>query len=192
MLIIWGSFSPFNCANTAAMEKMICIAALAGAHGVKGDAKLRSFTQTPADFASYGALKDEAGKVYEIKIVREAKPALFIIAAALIKTREQAEALKGTKLYVPRSALPPPERDEFYHEDLVGLIGQTPDGAPFGKIKAVVNHGAGDLLEIINIPQTKGSVMVTFTKQIVPEINFDSGIIIIDLPPEQAGEPEHS
>ncbi len=171
-------------------KNMICVAAFAGAHGVQGDAKLRSFTQVPRDVFSYGPLTAEkSGKIYEVKPGREAKPGIFIIRTPMIKTREEAIALKGENLLVPRNMLPPPDEDEFYYEDLVGLKAVPEEGASAGKVKAVSNHGAGDILELMNVPGRKGAVMVAFTKEAVPVLDFEKGVITVILP-EEGGAPE--
>lgn len=162
--------------------KMICIGTFAGAHGVRGEVKLRSFTGEPADAVGYGPVVTGDGRRFALKLVREAKPGLLIVRSPEIASREDAQELAGTKLFVPRDRLPPPDEDEFYYEDLVGLAAVTPDGAPFGTVKAVVNYGAGDLLELMNVPGEKGALLIPFTRDAVPDIDFDTGKITIDPP----------
>ncbi|MBD0425664.1 16S rRNA processing protein RimM [Aquisalinus flavus] len=169
---------------------MICIGTFAGAHGVRGEAKLRSFTEVPADAAGYGPVSTEDGRSFTLKLVREAKPGLLIVRSPEIATREEAQGLAGTKLFVPRDRLPPPDDEEFYYEDLVGLAAITPDGAPFGTVKAVVNYGAGDLLELTGVPGEKGVLLIPFTKDAVPEIDFDTGKVTIDPPVYEEVESE--
>ncbi len=145
---------------------------------------MKSFTAVPADIASYGEVLVEGDSLaLSLKLVRETRPGLFVARAAQVSTREQAEDLRGSKLYVDRSVLPLPEEDEFYYEDLIGLKTQTSDGVSFGKVKAVVNYGAGDLLELFQIPEVKGARLLSFTRELVPEIRFEEGIIIV-APPE--------
>ncbi len=166
------------------IKKRICVGAIAGAHGVKGDFKLKSFTSMPEDVAAYGPVETEDGaEVFTLTLLRGTKSGLFVARAVEVKSREQVETLKGTRLYVGRDRLPTPEEDEFYYEDLVGLKAQTTDGQAFGEVKAVLNHGAGDLLELRHIPDVKGSRILPFTKQAVPEIDFAAGTLTVS-PPE--------
>ena len=174
-----------------AKPRMICIGTFAGAHGVRGEAKLRAFTAEATDATGYGPVETEDGRRFTLKLVREAKPGLLIVRSPEIATREDAQALGGTKLYVPRDCLPAPDEDEFYYEDLVGLAAVTVAGTPFGKVKAVVNYGAGDLLEIMNVPGEKTAQLIPFTRQAVPAIDFAAGEITVDPPQyEESGEAE--
>ncbi|NHK28047.1 16S rRNA processing protein RimM [Parvularcula flava] len=163
-------------------RKMICVGTFAGAHGVRGEAKLRAFTEVPVDAVGYGPVSTEDGRRFTLKLVREAKPGLLVVRCPEIADREAAQALGGTKLFVPRDCLPPPDEDEFYYEDLVGLAAFTSDGSSFGRVKAVVNYGACDLLELMNVPGEKTAVLIPFTKEAVPQIDFAGGRITIDPP----------
>ena len=169
-------------------DRKICIGAFAGAHGVRGEAKVKAFTEIGADVCAYGPVTTDQGTTYRLVFVREAKPGLVIIRSAQIASREEAEALKGQKLYVSRSALPPPDEEEFYHEDLVGLAAETVEGTPYGKVKAVVNYGAGDILELAQVPGEKGSVLIAFTKESVPEIDFAAGRVVVVPDRGEAGD----
>ncbi len=166
-----------------ALEKRVCLAAFAGAHGVRGEVKLKTFTATEEDAAAYGPLSTEdGGRRFTLKIVRVLKPGLVLARAAEIKSREDAQALAGTRLYAPRSALPDIEdEDEFYHEDLVGLEAIDPQGAPIGRIAAVHNFGAGDILELKDRPGGAPSIMIPFTKEAAPGIDLASGRITLVL-----------
>lgn len=167
------------------MKKPICLGAFAGAQGVRGEVKVKSFTAIPADIASYGSLADEKGqRQFSLELLRETKPGFFVARLDGVQSREQAEALKGVRLYVARSCLPPPAADEFYYQDLVGLKVRASDGANLGQVKAVLNHGAGDLLELIDEPGEKGTRLVAFTKEAVPEIDFAAGVLTVILPEE--------
>ena len=115
---------------------------------MKGEVRLRSFTAVPADIASYGPLEDEAGaRTIEIQSVR-VTPKALIARIKGVTTREQAEALTGTKLYLPRARLPESDADEWYHADLIGLSAVDGDGAAIGRVVAVHNFGAGDIIEV--------------------------------------------
>lgn len=135
----------------------ICLGAFAGAHGVKGETKVKTFTAAPENIAAYGPVTSEDGKRrFTLKFLRALKPGLALVTAPEIASREDAEALKGVKFYVAREALPAASEDEFYIEDLVGLAAFTEGGAPLGAVVAVHNFGAGDIVEIARAPEGDG------------------------------------
>ncbi|MEL6364466.1 MAG: ribosome maturation factor RimM [Pseudomonadota bacterium] len=165
--------------------RRVCLAAFAGAHGVRGEARLRTFTADPLSVADYGPLQTEAGdRHFEITIVREAKPGVLIVRSPQIRDREHAIELAKTRLYAPRERLPEPEEDEFYYEDLIGLACEALDGSPLGRVKAVVNYGAGDLLEITDIPEVNGVRLLPFTKENAPAVDLAAGRVVLDPPDE--------
>src|SRR3954471_2841710 len=130
------------------MTARVCIAQIGAAHGVRGEVRLKPFTEDPLSVTRYGALESEDGKRrFEIEAVRPAKDVL-VARLKGVSDRNAAEALTNTRLYVARDKLPKPEVGEFYVTDLVGLEAQTQAGIMFGIVKAVHNFGAGDLLEI--------------------------------------------
>lgn len=150
---------------------LVCVGAIAGAHGVNGDVRVRSFTLVPEDCFSYGPLLDENGDVLiEPTSARPAK-AHFIVRAKQTKTREDWEAMRGTQLYVPKEALPEPEEDEFYYDDLIGLSVIHEDGRDLGRVKSVQNFGSDDLLEIV-APDKKTGYYLPFTKAVVPTVSM--------------------
>lgn len=154
--------------------------------GLKGEVRVRSYTQDPGDIASYGALEDEAGaRAIEFESLRsDAKGVIARIEG--ITTREGAEALTGTKLYVPRTRLPEREAEEWYHSDLIGLGAVDRDGASIGTVVAIYNFGAGDLLEIR--PASGGTDMVLpFNRETVPEVDVEGGWLRI-VPPKDLPE----
>jgi 16S rRNA processing protein RimM len=158
----------------------VCLGAFAGAHGVKGEAKVKTFTESPENIAAYGAVETEGGaRTFTFKVVKVLKDDIVLVRAPEIASREDAESLKGVRLYVERAALPSPEEDEFYLDDLVGLKACDENGAPMGVIKAVFNFGAGDLLELADIPDVKGVRLVSFTRENAPNIDFDQNAITI-------------
>ncbi|WP_300542547.1 ribosome maturation factor RimM [Maricaulis sp.] len=171
---------------TASADDLVFIAAIAGAHGVKGECKVKSFAGEPEDAFAYGPFLDVDGRaVLTPKSWRAVKDG-FIVRFAESLTREQAGALKGTKLHIPRAALPVLGEDEFYHADLVGLAVQGLDGSPMGTLRAIFDYGSGDLLEISGTPGRNGSWMLPFTRDFVPHVSIAEGIITID-PPEEVG-----
>ena len=158
----------------------VCIAQIGGAHGVRGEVRLKAFTQDPLGVTRYGPLETEDGKRIEIEAVR---PATDMLVARLkgVTDRNTAEALKNIRLYVAREKLPRPADDEFYHADLVGLAAVKADGEAIGTVKAVHNFGAGDLLEIE--PAAGGAtMMLPFTDATVPTIDIAGRRIVVEPP----------
>ncbi|MEM8986425.1 MAG: ribosome maturation factor RimM [Pseudomonadota bacterium] len=174
-------------------HKRVCLGAFAGAYGVKGEARVKSFAAAPADVASYGPLTSEDGaRVFTLQRLKPLKADIFAAQIPEIKTREEAEALKGTRLYVDRAVLPPPAEDEFYYEDLVGLAAESVDGAPLGRVRAVFDHGAGDLLELVDIPGVKGARLAPFTKDGAPIVDIAGGRIVLNPPEGLFDVPDRS
>jgi 16S rRNA processing protein RimM len=171
--------------------KLILVAQVAGAFGVRGEVRLTAFTEDPLAMLDYGVLLNAAGApVLTMKTGRAVKGAV-IGEADEIATREQAEAMRGLKLYIDRSALPPAEdEDEFYLVDLIGLEVVSPAGEPLGRVKFVANFGAGDLLEIAPATPGEASWYAPFTKAVVPGIDLAAGRIVVDRPPETEATPE--
>ncbi|MEM7241822.1 MAG: ribosome maturation factor RimM [Pseudomonadota bacterium] len=163
-------------------DAKICVGAIMGAFGVKGEMRIKSFCAEPADIATFKPLTDEAGaKEFTLKITRPIKGG-FAARDPKIRFKDQADALKGTALYAARDQLPNLPDDEFYHSDLIGLDVLDTGGAKLGRIKAVFDHGAGDLLEITG-PNLKGGILLPFTKEAVPTVDLGTKRVIID-PPE--------
>jgi 16S rRNA processing protein RimM len=160
----------------------ICVAQIGAAHGVRGEVRLRSFTEDPAAVASYGPLESEDGaRTFEIEALRPAKDH-FVARLSGVADRDAAERLTNVRLYVPRDRLPPVEDAEtYYHADLVGLAAVTPDGAPLGTVSAVLNFGAGDVIEIR--PDGGGEpLMVPFNDASVPSVDIAGGRIVVQPP----------
>lgn len=169
-------------AGGAEMGARVCVGAIAGAFGVHGEVRLKSFTAEPGDIARYGPLETEDGaRRWEVSLAGQTNNAL-IARLGGITTKEAADALRGTRLYVDRAHLPDPEEDEYYHADLIGLEVCNAGGAHLGRVTAVLNHGASDLLEI-EVPGQSGTVLLPFTREAVPTVDIASGRIVAD-PPE--------
>lgn len=163
------------------MTDRVCVAAIAGAFGVKGEVRLKSFCAQPEDVATYGPLATEDGvQSWDITLVRSIKNG-FAARLSGIRTKEAAEALKGTRLYAPRERLPDLPDDEFYHTDLIGLTVVDTGGTVLGRVKAVLNHGASDLLEIAGKGLEK-PVLLPFTKTAVPTVDLGQSRIVADPP----------
>ncbi len=160
---------------------LVCVGAIAGSFGVKGEVRLKSFCTEPEAIASYGALFTEDGsRSFTITLTR---PVAGGLGARLsgVATKEQADALKGTSLYAERKKLPPASEEEFYHADLIGLDVNDTGGLHLGTIRAIHNHGAGDLLEIVG-PGLKSALLLPFTLAVVPTVDLAARRVIVDLP----------
>jgi 16S rRNA processing protein RimM len=156
---------------------------------VHGAVRIKSFTAVPGDVARYGPLGDEAGRQrFDLRVCGTAKGVL-IARLSGVEDRNQAEGLRGLRLYVPRSALPHPEAEEYYHADLIGLEAVLSDGTPVGRVRAVHDFGAGDTLELARI--SAPPIMVPFTRAIVPIVELAEGRLVLDPPPGllDDGEP---
>ena len=155
----------------SANEERVLLGEIGAAQGLKGEVRLHSFTEKEAAITAYGALEDETGHVIEIEALR-ATPKALIARVKGVTTREGAEALTGTKLYIPRSRLPEREEEEWYHAELIGLAALDRDGVTIGTVVAIQNFGAGDLLELA--PANGGpTVLIPFTRETVPEIDVE-------------------
>ena len=164
-------------------RKRVCLGRASGARGLKGEVRIRTFTEDPLAIGEYGPLQDEAGtRSFEIEDVTPAKDGV-VVRLKGITTRDAAEALKGVEFYVDRERLPETaDEGEFYHADLVGLVAVSEEGAALGQVVSVQNYGAGDLLEVR--PATGGkTVLVPFTEAIVPDVDIEAGWLLI-VPPE--------
>jgi 16S rRNA processing protein RimM len=164
----------------------VCVGQFAGAQGVRGSAKLRSFCGVASDLLTYGQLSSEDGKrVFTVTAEGEAKGNL-IVRVAGISSREEAQALNGLRLYVSRDVLGALEEDEFLHADLIGLDAITSDGLSMGRVRAVHDFGGGDILEIER-PGAE-SILAPFTKAIVPHVDIAARRVTVDLPEDWMSE----
>jgi len=164
----------------------ICVGQILGAHGVKGLVKLASFTDDPEAIVDYGDLTDETGtRIFAVTLVGAAKDH-FLAKIAGVEDRDAADALKRTQLFVDRGKLPPPDDDEFYHADLIGLRAELPDGTALGTVSAMLNFGAGDIVEIA-LPSGK-KPLLPFDRETVPEIDMAGGRLVVVPPPGLAEE----
>ncbi len=161
---------------------LICVGAIGGAYGVQGEVRLKSYTSEPTAIADYAPLyTEDCGRTFDLVLTGSVKNGLSARMSGII-SKEDADALKGTELFVPRDRLPSLPDDEFYHADLVGLTVYDTGGAMLGKVRTVQNHGASDLLEIGG-PGLKTTVLLPFTRSVVPAVDLAAGKIIAD-PPE--------
>jgi len=163
-------------------SNLILVGRVAGAFGVKGDVRITSYTAEPQALLAYRHLKREDGSPgLTLTGGRPAKGGL-VARAEEVATREQAEALRGLRLYIPREVLPEPEEDEFYVTDLIGLAVETAEGEALGKVKDVRDFGAGDILEVQ--PPAGASWYLPFTREAVPDVRLAEGKVIAVKPDE--------
>ena len=162
-------------------DSRVIVGAIAGAFGVKGEVRLKSFCADPAAIADYTPLHSKDGRRFATVVLTGAASNALTARIDGVTTKEEADALKGTELYAERDQLPSLPDDEFYHADLIGLSVYDAGGQLLGKVKAVLNHGASDLLEI-HIPGAKSTVLLPFTNAAVPTVNLAAGRIVADPP----------
>tara|TARA_R110000787_G_scaffold170692_5_gene283462 strand:- start:3792 stop:4319 length:528 start_codon:yes stop_codon:yes gene_type:complete len=163
-------------------ESHICVGVISGAYGVQGELRIKSFCAIPEDIETYSPLINEAGtRDFKLAILR---PITNGFSARLpdVSTKEQADALRGTKLFARRDQLPSLPDDEYYHADLIGLKVYDTGGALLGSVKSVQNHGADDLLEL-QLSGTSTTTFLPFTMASVPTVDLAAGRIVAD-PPE--------
>ncbi len=164
-------------------DRLVLVARVSGAFGVKGEVRIRTYTDNPLAVLNFRTLREANGQLALTLVSGRSFKDGLIARAKEVATKEQADALKGLDLYAPRSAMPSPEEDEFYLTDLIGLRAEASDGAPLGVVKAVPNFGAGDVLEI-QPPGGKATWLVAFTQDTVPEIDLAAGRIVVVRPEE--------
>lgn len=183
---------------------MVLVGAITGAHGVRGEVKVKSFTAVPASIAAYGPLFDESGaRRFELNLTAKGSDAakdpsgkgLLIGRIDGVVDRNMAEALKGQRLFVPRAQLPAQDDpEEFYLADLIGLAVRDRAGRALGRVAEVANYGAGDVLVVEG--GAEGAFDVPFARAFVPEVDLAAGSLTVDLPadffevPASAGDEE--
>ncbi len=172
------------------MPAQICIARIGAAHGVRGAVKLWTFTADPFAVQHYGPLSTKDGtRQFEVVTAREAKGHLVATLKG-IATREDAERLNGIELYIARERLPDTDENEYYHADLIGLAAVNPANEPLGRVIAIHNFGAGDIIEIE--PPHGATMLLPFTNAVVPSVDLKAGRVVIEVPGEIAGDtPEN-
>jgi 16S rRNA processing protein RimM len=169
-------------------KRLVLVGRIGAAHGIKGEVRLLSFTEDPKAIGAYGPLSDADGaQRFEIVALRPIKDDVVVARFAGVMTREAAEALCNTELYLARDALPTAALDEFYHADLIGLAATNEAGARIGHVVNVLNFGGGDILEIATADGGE-TLLLPFTKDAVPIIDLAVGKIII-VPPVEIEAP---
>jgi 16S rRNA processing protein RimM len=167
--------------NGQKSDPLVLVGAVVGAFGVRGEVRVRSFTAEPAALFSYGPLLGDSGSiVLDVRKVRPV-PDGFAVECPQLTTREQAQALRGTRLHVPRTSLPDPDEDEYYHIDLIGLAVESLEGTPLGRVRQIL-AGPQDLVEIHQTPGVSASWYLPFTRALVPVVDLAAGRLIADVP----------
>jgi len=168
----------------------ICVARIGAAHGVRGAVKLWTFTEDPLAVQRYGPLVTKDGaRSFEVETAREAKGHLVATLKG-IATREDAERLNGLELYIAREKLPAPDENEYYHADLIGLAAVNAANEPLGRVTAIHNFGAGDIIEIA--PPQGATMLLPFTNAVVPTVDLAGGRVVIELPDAIDGDDPDS
>ena len=173
----------------AGLDKRLLMGRIGAAHGIKGEVRIQSFTEDPMALVGYGAL--ETSRPGLTLSIERARTTTNVLIAKLkgIDDRNAAERLNGVELFVGRDRLPEiGEEDDFYLADLIGLEARDTAGQPVGRVVAVPNFGAGDILEIGDRPGGD-TRMIPFTHAAVPEVHVAEGYVVIDPPAEVEGEP---
>lgn len=171
-------------------DRLILLGEIGAAHGIRGEVSIRTFTEEPAAIAAYGPLSDSTGQRSFTIVGLRVTPKAIIARLAGIDDRTAAEKLRNTGLYVKRSRLPQPEAGSYYHEDLVGLATLDAEGRTWGRIAAIVNYGAGDLLEIERGGERE-TLLVPFTDATVPSIDLEARSAVV-LPPAYAADEDET
>jgi 16S rRNA processing protein RimM len=168
------------------MSAKVCVARIGAAHGVRGAVKLWTFTDDPFAVKDYGPLSTKDGtRQFELTSAREARDHLVATFKG-VATRDEAERLNGIELYIPREKLPATADDEYYHADLIGLAAVTTADEPLGRVIAIHNFGAGDIIEIA--PPAGATMLLPFSNAVVPTVDIAGGRVVIELPKEIEGD----
>jgi 16S rRNA processing protein RimM len=178
--------------EAAGSSKLLLMGRIGAAHGIRGEVRLQSFTEDPMAIAGYGPLAtSRPGLTLSIAAARIGSDQMLIARFDGIADRNAAEALNGVELFLDRASLPvPDDPDDFYHADLIGLEARLSEGIVLGKVSALPNFGAGDLIEITD-PRSGDTFLYPFTKRVVPDIRLEDGYLVIDPPLDaEPGEEE--
>ncbi len=173
--------------------RRILVGVVGAAQGIRGEVRMKSYTAVPSAIRDYGPLSTEDGRRrFSVAALRPLRDDMLVVRFDGLDDRDAAAALTGTRLFIDRARLPPPEEDEFYHADLIGLAAEHEDGRVLGRVGAVENFGAGDILAIV--PAAGGdSLFVPFTRAFVPILDVDGGRLVVApgaLTPDREDEPE--
>jgi 16S rRNA processing protein RimM len=171
-----------------APDRLILMGVFGAPQGMRGEVRVKSLTGEPSAIGDYGPLTDkDRVRVFTLESLRPLKDDMLVARVAGVATRDAAEALRNVEIFARRDQLPPPAHDEFYYDDLVGLEAVDAAGGRIGPVVALVNYGAGDVLEIA--PAQGGeTLLLPFSKSVARRIDFDTGRIVIERPREVEAE----
>ena len=159
----------------------VCVGAVIGMHGLHGAVRIKCFTTDPASIAEYGPVSDETGsRTFQIRPV-SVKKDVMVARLTGVDDIKAAGRLKGTRLYVPRSALPVPETDEFYHADLLGLMAVNSKGRALGTVAGIMTAGETDILEIEPVSGS-GTALIPFNRTAVCEVDLENCRLVVEPP----------
>jgi len=159
-------------------KNRICLCAIAGAFGIKGAVRLKPFTADPLSVADYGPLTNEDGtQEFELSNLSLIKGGVSA-QVKNVQNRNQAEDLRGLRLYINRAQLPDLPEDEYYYSDLLGLEIENLSGEILGKVKAIQDHGAGDIIEVMG---PNGVFDIAFTRASVPYVDIANRKLVVDI-----------
>jgi 16S rRNA processing protein RimM len=153
----------------------VCLGVIVGAKGLRGEVRIKSFTEDPADVGAYGPVTADDGRSFKISVVGAAQ-GVVIAKLGGIADRTQAEALKGTELFVERGALPAAEDGSFYHADLIGAEVRLTTGEVLGKVSALHNFGGGDMMEV---GEGRSSVLIPLTSEAIETLDVAGGRVVV-------------
>jgi 16S rRNA processing protein RimM len=171
-----------------APDRLILMGVFGAPQGVRGEVRVKSLTGEPSAIGVYGPLTNKSRtRSFAFESLRPLRDDMLVARVTGVSTREAAEALTGVEIFASRDQLPPPNEDEFYYDDLVGLEAVDAAGGRIGRVVSLMNHGAGDVLEIAPVGGGE-TLLLPFTKGVVTRIDFDDGRIVIEPPREVEGE----
>jgi 16S rRNA processing protein RimM len=161
-------------------ERRLVVGVIGAPHGVRGEARVKSFTADPLSLGDYGPLFLGDGRVFELLDGRLVKDDMLVVRFAGVADRDAVRPLTGQNLIIDRANLPVPEdEDEFYHADLIGLSAEDEAGTRYGTIVEIHNHGAGDLL-VIAPPAGGPTMLLPFTQAAVPKVEIEASRVVIE------------
>jgi 16S rRNA processing protein RimM len=170
------------------LENPVLLAQIGAAHGIRGEVRVKPFTEDPLAIGDYGSLWSQDGRKFKITNLRPQKT-VVVVKFKGINSREEAEALNRLELFVDRSALPDDtDEDEFYVTDLIGCDVRDEDGTKIGSVMTVPDFGAGPVLEIAPLNEAGGlsskTYFLDFSLENVPSVDLENTSITVSLPDE--------
>lgn len=163
------------------MAASVCLGVIVGVKGLKGEVRIKSFTEAPEGVAAYGPLRAKDGRTLTVSVVNVLED-VVIAKVAGVTDRTAAEALKGLELFVDRAVLPETEGDTYYHADLIGLAVETTEGEKVGKVSAFHNFGGGDVMEV-TAEGGSDTGFLPFAADVIAKVDIPGGKVVITPQP---------